>query len=72
MNVMDSQAGDLLVAERTRMGLHIQMSANSLLGSDVVHVCPCQSKSSLVSWAAAYTGASFLDRAEIIGKLFIV
>jgi hypothetical protein len=45
------------------------MSTNGLLGSDVVYKCLGDSETALFLWTAAGTGATLLDRAEVICEL---
>jgi hypothetical protein len=47
------------------------MSADSLFGCDVVHICPREPKTTLVSWTTANAGTALLNWTEVIGERFM-
>lgn len=44
------------------------MSTDGLLCGDVMDICPCDSESALLSWAAGGTRAFLIDRSEVLGE----
>jgi hypothetical protein len=68
---MDCKSAGKLAIDLNQKTLILQMSANRLLRSHVVHVCTRDSKAALLSWATASTGTVLINGTKILGELLI-
>lgn len=72
MDIVDGQTVELLEPKQDIMAsAHLQMSADGLFGCNVVHVCSCEPKTTLVSWTTASAGTALLNWTEVFGERFM-